>query len=633
MKPLRARLAEHALVLVAFAALSLLATWPLAAHLTDGVLGPPGDNYEYLYKIWWFKTALLEQGRSPLLNPDVFYPVGYDVSLSETTLANMLPAVPLAAIWGEVTAYNLTVLLTFVLSGWAMYWLVRHLTASTVGGMTAGLLFAFAPYRMAHLGAGHLPLLGTQWIPLAFLFAERALQSRRIRDGALAGLFFALAALSSWYYAYLVGLFLATFVLLRGARIRSRLSWRQALPSLLAFLAVAGLLMAPAAVPLLRNAGGGATRYESLAYIDQWSASLADFFWPSVFQPLWGRALADAYMPNVHEGMLYLGWIGIALALLGIWKWRAPASRAYAWLGAIAFVLALGTTLHVAGGPLRVPVPSGVEAAFTRGMNFLTGKMALNRLSFAPMQEAGTIVVPMPTLLLYLFLPFFTAMRVPARFGLGAILAAAVLAGGGAAFVERWARERARRWSIVAGVALLLLLDLASAPFPVGYSEARGQPVDAWLATQPKPSPVAQLPLERTWYGYPLYQQRIHGQPIAYGYGTFVPPQFRAVEDILAGFPDAASLRWLEDAGVRIVLLAQDSFGARWPDVKDVVDAQGSWELVGTFEDRPLFHDGGLMARVPPTPIVPPSEWVAGDKKPYIQDTIWVYRFVDREER
>ncbi len=631
MKSARLRLAEHALVLLAFAVLSLLATWPLAAHLTDGVLGPPGDNYEYLYKIWWFKTALLEQGQSPFFNPDVFYPVGYDVSLSETTVANMLLALPLAVLWGEVAAYNLVVLLTFVLSGWAMYWLVRYLTDSIVGGAAAGLAFAFAPYRLAHLGAGHLPLLGTQWIPLAFLFAERTLQSRRVRDGALTGLFFGLTALSSWYYAYLVGLFLVVFILLRGARLQPRPSWRQGLPAVLAFVAVAGLVTLPAAIPLLRNAGGGATRYDSLAYIDQWSASLADFLWPSVFHPLWGRALAELYIPNVHEGMLYLGWVGIALALLGLWRWKSPASRAYGWLGAIAFVLALGTTLHVAGGPLRIPVSGGLETAFTRAMNFLTGKVAANPLSFAGMQKSGTIVVPMPTLLLYLFLPFFPAMRVPARFGLGTILAVAVLAGGGAAFAVQWVKGQAARLALGAGLALLLVLDLASAPFPVGYSEARGQPVDTWLAAQPNPSPVAQLPLDRTWYGYPLYQQRFHRQPIAYGYGTFVPPQFWAVEDVLERFPDAAALDWLEWAGIKVLLLAQDSFGERWPRVKGVMDVQDGWALVGTFEDRPLFHDGGLMARVPPTPIVPSSEWVAGDKKPYIQDTIWVYRFVGRE--
>jgi hypothetical protein len=153
--------------------------------------------------------------------------------------------------------------------------------------------------------------------------------------------------------------------------------------------------------------------------------------------------------------------------------------------------------------------------------------------------------------------------------------------------------------------------------------------VDAWLAAQPKPSPVAQFPLERTWYGYPLYQQRFHGQPIAYGYGTFVPPEFKRAEQMLRGFPDAQALDWVQQNGVKIILLAQRSLGDRWDAARQTMDAQTNWELVGVFRDEPLFHDGGLMARIPPTPAVPPSEWVSGGKRPYIEDAIWVYRLVE----
>ena len=634
MKYARVPFAEHLIVFAAFALLSVLATWPLAAHLSDGVLGPPGDNYEYVYKIAWFKTALLERGQSPLFQPDVFYPAGYDVSLSETTLSNMAMALPFAILWGEVAAYNLTILLSFALSGWAMYWLARHLTGSKIGGAVAGLIFAFSAYRMAHLGAGHLPLMGTQWIPLVFLFAERACHSRRIRDGALAGLFFGLTALSSWYYAYMVGLFLAVFAVLRWAQARRESAPRgggfmRAVAAILAFVVVAGAMMLPAAIPLLRNAGAGTTEYTNLAYIDQWSASVSDFLWPSVFHPVWGSALADAYIPNIHEGMLYLGWIGLALALIALWKRRQPGLRAYAWLGLIGLILALGTTLHLAGGPLRIPVPDGVAQAFSRAMYWLTGKAALNPLSFGKMDVPGTVVIPMPTLLLYLFFPFFSAMRVPARFGLMAILAVAVLAGGGAAWIAERAKTRPLRLALGTALALLLALDLASAPFPLGYSEARSQHVDVWLAAQPKPSPVAQFPLDRTWYGYPLYQQRFHGQPIAYGYGTFVPPDFRQAEQILQAFPDAQAFDWLQRNSVKIILLAQNSLGGRWDEAKQAMDSRQNWEFVGVFKDEPLFHDGGLMARIAPTPIVPSSEWVAGDKTPYIEDAIWVYRLVE----
>ncbi len=617
---------EHLAVLAVFAALAVVGTWPLASHLSDAVLGPPGDNYEYVYKIWGVKTALLERGQSPLFNPDVFYPAGYDVSLSETTLANMALALPFAAFWGEVVAYNAVVLLSFVLSGWAMYCLARYLTGSRLAGAVAGAVFAFSPYRMAHLGAGHLPLLGTQWIPLAFLFAERAFRTKAVRDGALAGVFLGLTALSSWYYAYMVGLFLALFGALRWAQTRREWTGRRPLAVLAAFAVVAGVVMLPAAIPLLRNAGAGATEYRDLAYIDQWSAGVADFLWPSVLHPVWGEALARQYIPNIQEGVLYLGWAALALAAIGLGR-RDRNLRPYMWLGLAGLVLALGTTLHVAGGPVRIPVPDAVARAFARGMYFLTEKAALNPLRFGKMDVAGTVLIPMPTLLLYLFFPFFTAMRVPARFALMAILSVSLLAGAGAASLAERAKARAGRIALSVGLALTLALDLASVPFPLGYSEAKGQPVDAWLAAQPKPSPVAQFPMERTWYGYPLYQQRVHGQPIAYGYGTFVPPAFREAEQILRRFPSEEALAWLEANGVRIVLLAQRSLDESWDEARALMGARQGWELAGRFEDEGLYHGGALMRLIPPTPAIPPSEWVNGDKKSYIQDTIWVYRF------
>lgn len=616
---------QHALVLLVFVAWSLVATWPLVAHVSDAVMGPPGDNYEYLYKIWWTKTALLDLHRSPLFVPGVFYPVGYDVTLSETTLANVLPAVPLAALWGEVVAYNLIVLASFALSAWAAYLLARELTGSLAGGLVAGLVFGFSAYRMAHLGAGHLPLLGTQWIPLTFLFAEKALRSHSWRHAALAGLFFGLTGLSSWYYAYMVGLLMGPFVLIRAWR--ARRGWRpaQVVGGVAAFCLVAAALLAPLALPLARTAGQGAAAYERLDYVDQWSASVASFFWPSPLHPLWGEAVSREYLPDIFEGLMYVGWIPLALAAVGLAGRREGAHRTYLWLGVAAFVLALGTTLHLAGGPVRVPVPDAVEQLFARAMNALTERLALNPVSFAGMRAPGSVVVPLPGLLAALYLPWYTAIRVASRFGLIVLLSVAVLAAGGMAAMRRLGRWRGVAMAVlVAGVAF----ELWAAPFGLGYSQARAQPVDEFLAAQPAGSPVAQFPLDRTWYGYPLYEARWHMQPIAYGYGTFVPEAFKPAEEALRRFPAPEALAWAREAGVRYLLVAERSYGEQWPEVERALAGDVGLRRIGAFEDRPLYHDGGVMARVPPSPSIPPSEFISGDKQRWIQDRIWVYEVI-----
>lgn len=596
----------HAGVLLVLGLLSVLMTWPLVRHFSTAVLGPPGDNLEYVWKMWWFYHALVEQGSSPFFVPDVFYPFGYPLALSETTLAHTLLGLPLTALWGEVVAYNALVLASFVLSGYGVYRLLRALGSGVAGAFVGGVAFAFCPYRFAHLGAGHLPLMGTGWIPLLLLALERLIRRPSWRRGWPVGLFYALAALSSWYYAVMVALFAGLYLLLRARPWRALL-WRKEVWQGLAVAGlVAAVLLAPAAWPILRLYGQGEVQHRfSLAYVDQWSASPLDFLYPNAMHSWWGAALTQAYAQNINENLIYLGWVALALAGVGFWRRRGECPvRALAWLGLVAVVLSLGTTLHFAGRPVYLPVPEQVEYQFSRAMYVLTGKWALNKVDYSPLRRAGAIVLPLPTLLLYLFVPAFSAMRVWARFGVMAMLAVALLAG---------------------ALVLAVLLDFSVAPYPYGYTEVRGQPVDRWLATQPAGSPVIHFPWDKTWYGWMLYPARVHGQPIAYGYGTFAPAGYRQAGQVLARFPAPEALALLREWDVRCVLVGAKSYGAAWPAVRRELEGNVGLEEVAIFQDQPLFHGDRLLKLVPPSPAVPATELVSGERRAYLEDEVHVY--------
>ena len=102
--------------------------------------------------------------------------------------------------------HNLMLLAGIVLSGAGMFVLARRLTGSTAAGLTAGVVFAFAPYRFEHYM--HMELQWTVWTPWAFWALDRMFKEGRRRDGALVGLFIALQFMSSIYY----GAFLATLL-------------------------------------------------------------------------------------------------------------------------------------------------------------------------------------------------------------------------------------------------------------------------------------------------------------------------------------------------------------------------------------------------------------------------------------
>ena len=206
-------------------AIAVVFTWPLVTSIGTAMPGWPADNFAFLYKIWWFRTALTH-GHWPLLDPNSYAPFGFDLAQGEPTLTNTLPGAFIGALSNDVIAYNLLILVSFVISGVGAYLLVREITKNRNAALLSAVAFAFCGYRMAQV-AGHLQLTGTGWIALSFYFLERTLKTHKIRDGALLGLMLSLTALTAWYYAYMVGLALAVYAVVRVVSLRSQIVSRR----------------------------------------------------------------------------------------------------------------------------------------------------------------------------------------------------------------------------------------------------------------------------------------------------------------------------------------------------------------------------------------------------------------------
>src|SRR4029453_9302535 len=158
-----------------------------------------------------------------LFDANIFGSERNTLALSDAMFVEGLAASPL--LWIGVPAvvvYNLFVLLSFPATGFAMFLLVRRLTGSAAAGWIAGLVLAFCVFRFQHFI--HLELLWGFWMPLALWAYQRTLDSGRLRDGVLTGVFVAAQELSSIYY----GIFLATglVVLTLGFTLAGKLPWR-----------------------------------------------------------------------------------------------------------------------------------------------------------------------------------------------------------------------------------------------------------------------------------------------------------------------------------------------------------------------------------------------------------------------
>jgi len=633
------------LVILLFLALTVVLTYPLVLNLRTAVPGPPWDNFVWLYDLWWFRHSIVELGEFPTFNPTIFSPHGYDLRLSETMYANKALIAPFL-FWGdEVLAFNAFLLLSFLLTAYTAYLLIAYVTDNVYAAVVGGTIFAFCPYRMHAMAAGWLPLLATQWIPLVFLYLERTIEEGKARYGLAAGFFMALTVLSSWYYVYIVGSMVVLYLMVRLWPWKK--SWQK--PLLVRNLALAAIVVSvmvlPVALPVVLGRSG--QMGWSLTEVEKWATSLDDFFLPNVYHPLWGEYFLDlrAYTlryPWYAPGFVYLGGVALILAALGVFHRgeRRSTKRAVVWLGLVSFVLALGVVLHWGNAVVELSVSPAVETFFARGMSTLMSKWALNKASYYEIIfKSGTIPIPLPAMLVYLFAPLGNAMRTLYRFGLMTTFAVSILAGMGATRIlggSRSSRRVAARlsrdiasesepprekspWGRIVGCVLLVGLvafDFCSVPLAYGFSDVKAQPLDRWLAALPGDAVIMQFPLTRALSGNTLYRTKYHGKRAAYGHGTFYPTPYQYAMPVLGSFPSKECLDLLKSWDVKYVLVGSQAYDAGWGDLPDQswesvqaqIEASPALHFVGVSYDQPFWRDERVSDLIygspPPVPVL-----------------------------
>jgi hypothetical protein len=224
----------------------------------------------------------------------------------------------------------------------------------------------------------------------------------------------------------------------------------------------------------------------------------------------------------------------------------------------------------------------------------------------------------MPTLLLYLYLPFFGAMRVWARQGLIAIFGVSVLAGYGFQRLNRRCvrpavRARFRTAVLAFTVLGCVILEFAALPHALGTSSVRARPVDYWLASQEGDFAIMEFPVIKAMTGRQLYAMRTHGKKIAFGYGTFFPRAFNESRAVLDTFPGLESIALLKSWGVRYVLVGSRYYGATWPQLEGDCSAALGLRFVQTIDDDPTYVGDRVLHLLP------------GTERAFIVDRIYVY--------
>lgn len=479
-----------------FGAVAVVFTWPIG-NLRDP--GLPNHN-DALFSVWrlaWVAHQLRNDPRE-LFDGNIFWPEPNTLAMSDAML--LLGAAGAPLIWSgvhPVVVHNVWLIASFAAAGYAAMRLLAFLGAPTAAQMVGGVIFAFAPYRVAHLG--HLELLWTAFIPLTLLCLYRALERPTIGRGTALGLVLALQAFSSIYYFVFLCIWLAPALALAPLHIQIAWSKRHVVPAAAAAGIVAMLVAPYAAVYMdVRQTVDGRT-YEEVA---RYSATPGDYF----NIPAANRVYPAAPAGDVaDERTLYVGGVALVLAALALWRRTSRAIIPFAVLGVIALDLSFG----------------------------------VNGVLFNALRAIA---------------PALDGLRAPARFGVFVLLSVAVLAG-----LAVTSLRAARRHAVAVVLAAAMLIEYWSAPVATLKLPMEAPLVYQWLARQPRtvtlewpaPTPDALWKHETLYQYFSIY----HWQPLVNGYSGYVPPPYAMMLERLRDFPSEGALQALVRNHVDVLLI------------------------------------------------------------------------------
>ena len=243
-----------------------------------------GDHLQ-LGWAFWLVGHQIERGASPLADPYSFRPEAEAPPNLQGWLLGV-PYWPLGVAFGDVWAYDLVVLLSFVLAGGFACWWLRALGLTAPAALVGGAVFCLMPYRVGQ-STGHLLGLIAFLLPAMLLALER-------RRFVLAALALAALPLSGQLHLALGAIPLALGY--AWARL-PRADWWKAGAGAAGAIA-AGLLVQRWAV------AGSIGTGRSFAQVDRYSAELSDFVTRGV-----GSGV---------EELVFVGWLTPLVALVGL---------------------------------------------------------------------------------------------------------------------------------------------------------------------------------------------------------------------------------------------------------------------------------------------------------------------------
>jgi hypothetical protein len=509
-----------------FLALAVLHTWPIASAPWRHSLNHNADAQLCAWTISWIAHTL-PRHPAHVFDGNIFAPEPATLTYSEPMVPQALMAAPV--LWlgaSPVLAFNLVLITGLILTAWSGWFVVAKWTGSSSAGLVAGALAAFNVHlltRLPHLQAAHA------WtLPLTIYFADRLVDRITARDVVLLALVVGATATNSVYWLALAGLVVTAAITI--AMLNGR--WRHALA--IAGTSCLGLALAgPVLLPYLRVAASGATR--PIEVVAQFSATPAGYLTStSHVHQAWS---AMFFRDDVN--VLFAGIVALTLAALGTFAVRPDNGHRrrvimLLSLAAIGIVLSFGPSTPIYRWFYEWVLP-------LRGL------------------------------------------RAAARFGFLYLIAVALLAGLGVAWLERRASMRLR-------IALVGVL-LAAVTVEVWQSPVRTQPFDRvpsiyrLLTETSEPVMLVEVPFYPAdavfENGEYVLNATAHWKPVMNGTSGATPMSYRRRAESFWYFPRDWAIAAMKREGATHVMVHLERFGSEAPEVVASLADRRDLQLLG----------------------------------------------------
>ncbi len=491
---------KHILIVVGMVAffIALCLTWPVVLSPQSILVGHPGnDTWNHVWGYWWVKEEILS-GHWPTQADGLAFPRGGTLYFIDTIQVWL--SFPISVLFGVVAAFNSIMIGEIMLAGIGAWLLAYKVTSDAWSSFAALFLFEMSAHLLGQTYNGISETVCAGWFPLTLWALLRLMERPSIGRAVSLGILGSVCVLTSWYYG-LFSIIGALIILIWSGWNRSWLyQWSSITKQLLVSIGVAGTIIIGPVLSFrssLSAENAIVTRDPEFVERSLLNHNITDV---TAFFQLSKTPIPDLQALYGEELMIiiYLGWLGIVLAGIGMWNERRKDEwRVWIWFAGIFFVFCLGPYLHMGGEYFVVD-----------------GKR-----------------IPLPFLVLYKAFPIFDRISHPFRFVVGVNLAIAILASQGFRILLR-RRSDMVKMVFISVFPLVLWCELsifspatlpvphASAAISTAYSEMRTDPVEGAVLDLPLSLPN----LERAVY---VWNQSVHERPIPWGLNDPMPGPLR----------------------------------------------------------------------------------------------------------